>query len=257
MRSPRLTRLLASYARHPWRARIEQVLAEDAIEMVFQPIVVLATGERAGFEALARFPSVPGERPDAWFRNAAKVGLAEDLELLAVRTALAELSRLPAACFISINLSPSVLGNPRLLDLIDGAEADRVILELTEHAVVEDYHVFGAAVTLLRERGVELAVDDAGAGYASLRHILNLRPGLIKLDMSLTRDIHTDPARRALASGLQGFAVSLDAQVVAEGIESEAELEELKGIGIELGQGYLLGKPAPLERSAAWGASAA
>src|SRR4051794_28715183 len=251
MKSPRLTRFLASYARHPWRARIEQVLADDAIEMVFQPIVVLGTGERAGYEALARFASVPGEGPDAWFRNAAKVGLADELELLAVRAALAELERLPSACFISINLSPSVLGNPRLLDLIDDAEAARVVLELTEHAVVEDYHAFGGAVTLLRERGVELAVDDAGAGYASLRHILNLRPGLIKLDMSLTRDIHTDPARRALASGLQGFAHSLDAQVVAEGIESEAELEELKTIGIELGQGYLLGKPAPLERAEA------
>ena len=257
MRSPRLTRLLASYARHPWRARIEQVLADEAIEMVFQPVVVLATGERAGYEALARFPSVPGERPDAWFRNAAKVGLADELELLAVRTALAELDRLPPACFISINLSPAVLGNPRLLDLVDAADPERVILELTEHAIVEDYHAFGAAVAPLRARGVAMAVDDAGAGYASLRHILNLRPGLIKLDMSLTRDIQADPARRALANGLQGFARSLEAQVVAEGIETEHELEALRELGIELGQGYLLGKPAPLERPATQGASAA
>jgi EAL domain-containing protein (putative c-di-GMP-specific phosphodiesterase class I) len=258
MRAFRLTQLLASRrtvdrfsveeAARGWRMRIEQTIADEAIEMVFQPIVVLETEARAGYEALARFPMAPQARPDVWFAEAARLGMADDLELLAVRAALRQLERLPSECTISINLSPVVLGHPRLLELVDQVDAGRVILELTEHAIVDDYEAFGTAVGPLRERGIQLAVDDAGAGYASLRHILNVRPGMIKLDMSLTRDIHTDPARRALASGLQGFARSLDAQVVAEGIEYDEELEALRDLGIELGQGYLLGEPGPLVR---------
>jgi EAL domain-containing protein (putative c-di-GMP-specific phosphodiesterase class I) len=121
----------------------------------------------------------------------------------------------------------------------------RTVVEVTEHAAIENYRSFQDAVDGLRKDGVRLAVDDAGAGYASFRHILQLSPDIIKLDLTLTRDIDHDRARRAMASALIAFAKETDAEIVAEGIETEAELETLIGLGTRYGQGYHLGRPGP------------
>jgi PAS domain S-box-containing protein len=228
------------------RAQIQQVLDDRMIDPVLQPIVRLATGEVVGYEALARFPLVESRPPDVWFRQAAEVGLGEALELLAIERALEAFAVLAPEVFLSVNASPETLCSPRLLRMVQRAPADRLIVELTEHAAIADYPGFNDAVKGLRERGVRLAVDDAGAGFASLRHILDVRPEIIKLDMTLTRHIHRDSARRALASALCDFAGNLDAHVIAEGIEEPEELEQLRALGIEYGQGYLLGRPAPI-----------
>jgi PAS domain S-box-containing protein len=228
------------------RDQIERVLATRGIEPVFQPLKRLDTRETIGFEALARFPLIPSRPPNIWFEHAAQVGLIKELELLAIERALEAFDLLPPTAFLSINASPNTLCAPEVMDIVRAVPAKRLILELTEHAEIDDYPGFNDAVKDLRGLGVRLAVDDAGAGFASLRHILDVRPELIKLDISLTRNIGRDPARRALASALCDFAASLDAEVIAEGIEDEHELAELLALGIRSGQGYLLGKPADL-----------
>ena len=227
------------------QVQIQRVLDERAVDIVIQPILELASGTITGYEALSRFPSVAARPPSVWFEHAAHVGLSEPLELLSIERALELFAALPADATLSVNASPQTLISPRLLEILRDVPADRVIVELTEHAAIGDYRGFNAAIRELREHGVRLAVDDAGAGFASLRHILDLGPEIIKLDMSLTRHIHRDAARRALASALCDFAANLGADVVAEGIEEQAELDELLRLGIRFGQGYLLGRPAP------------
>jgi len=126
------------------------------------------------------------------------------------------------------------------------AEADRdVVLEITEHAEIEDYPRLIAALDQVRHRA-RLAVDDAGAGYAGLRHILELRPQFVKLDISLVRNVDNDPARQAMVIGMAHFATYVGCDLIAEGIETANELTTLKLLGVAFGQGYLLGRPAPV-----------
>jgi EAL domain-containing protein (putative c-di-GMP-specific phosphodiesterase class I) len=214
--------------------------------MVYQPIFDLEGRLAVGAEALARFDPNSGWRPDQWFQEAAAVGLLAELELRAVQLALEDITRLPPDAYLSVNASPDTAASDGFARLLDGVPAGRVVLEITEHAPVEDYGALAGSMRELRSSGVRLAVDDAGAGFASLRHILSLAPDILKLDISLTRDIDTDRTRRALASGLIAFAGEVEMSVVAEGIETEAELEALLELGVKLGQGYHLGRPGPL-----------
>jgi EAL domain-containing protein (putative c-di-GMP-specific phosphodiesterase class I) len=173
------------------------------------------------------------------------VGLGEELELRAIEAALARLEEIPAEAYLSLNASPQTLCSPRLHALLEGLPGARIALELTEHAPVADYAALSQALSLLRARGVRLLIDDAGAGFASLKHVLDLAPDAIKLDLSLTRDIDRDPVRRALAASLVGFARELGASLIAEGVETAAELRALRELGISHGQGYYLGRPGP------------
>lgn len=216
------------------------------LEMVFQPIVDLSGGEVCGVEALARFRSEPYRTPDVWFSEAASIGRAVDLELAAVRLALAALCVLPQPLYLSVNVSAETLLSGRLDSILAGVDATRIVLEVTEHAVVDDYPGLVAALKALQARGVRLAVDDAGAGYASLRHILLLKPDFIKLDMSITRDIDGDIARAALATALVHFAHRTGSRLIAEGVETASELQTVKVLGVHAAQGYFLGGPAPL-----------
>jgi EAL domain-containing protein (putative c-di-GMP-specific phosphodiesterase class I) len=225
--------------------RVRRVLDGDGLTMVFQPIADLATGQVAGVEALARFDGVPHRPPNEWFADASDLGLGPELELYAIQTAVAALDRLPSHAYMSINVSPTTALDPRLGAAIEPA-ADRLVVELTEHAQVNEYQTLLTAMATFREMGVRVAVDDAGAGYSSFQHILRLRPDIIKLDIELTRGINHDPARRALGVALVQFARDIQAAVTAEGIETESELETLRNIDVEFGQGYLLGRPAPL-----------
>jgi EAL domain-containing protein (putative c-di-GMP-specific phosphodiesterase class I)/AmiR/NasT family two-component response regulator len=227
------------------RRRVQQALDTEALTMVFQPIVDLLTLNVAGVEALARFPATPSHDPDVWFAEAAAVGLADDLELLAIRHAVAQLGQLPEATYLSVNASPRTALNPRLAEALEAPE--RVVLELTEHTRVDQYDALIDALAELRHRGLRLAVDDAGSGYASMQHILRLNPDIIKLDIELIRGIDADPARRALASALVAFGADIGATVTAEGIETAAQLESLRKLAVRYGQGYLLGRPAPLQ----------
>lgn len=231
------------------RSRIAGVIASKAITPVYQPIYDLRMGKIIAYEALSRFNVVPTQTPDVWFADAARLGLGPELEMLAVETAMRALKVLRTGLYLSVNVSPVLVGE-RLRTLLDD-HASRVVLEITEHELVTQYESLVRELTPLRKRGVRIAVDDAGAGYASFRHILHLQPDFIKLDMTLTSGIDRDPARRALAAALITFAKETGSAIIAEGIETSAELDTLKALGIEKGQGYLLGKPGPLAAGAA------
>lgn len=177
--------------------------------------------------------------------------MGEALEIAAVRKALAALPQIPEDHYITINVSPGTILGSAFSELLSGVPHERIVLEVTEHISVADYGELLGALRSARENGLRLAVDDAGAGYASLRHILDLRPDFIKLDMSLTRNIDSDPARHALVAAMVGFAAETDSQIVAEGVESLSELRALRQLGIENAQGYLIAEPMPLEAALA------
>jgi len=236
-------RLAEQAAQH--RRRIERVLHGDELMVMFQPIVELGTSRIAGVEALARFSASPARSPDQWFAEASTVGLGADLELFAVRAAVAQINRLPPDVYLSVNVSPDTALLSHLAETLAPA-AGRVVLELTEHDAVAEYDDLIGALDRLREMGVRVAVDDAGSGYSSLQHILRLSPDIIKLDIELTRGIDADPARRALAEALVRFAAGIGAMITAEGIETAEELDTLRRIGAGYGQGYHLARPGPL-----------
>ena len=236
------------------RDRVVCTVEQRALRTVFQPIVDLRTGALVGAEALSRFTLAPEMTPDRWFAVAAEVGLGTELELLAVETALAAAQGLPPHLYLSVNLSPTTLRSGRLPGLLaaSGWPPERLVVEITEHTRVEDYGSLEGCLAELRAPGFRLAVDDAGAGYASFRHILGLRPEYIKLDRALVDGIDTDPARRALVSAVVTFGDEVGASVIAEGIETSGELQSARRLGVAAGQGYLLGRPAPV--GAGWSA---
>lgn len=150
-----------------------------------------------------------------------------------------------------MNSSPELILTGRLHPLLDQmADLSRLVLEITEHAAVHDYVALALSLSPFRRRGARLAVDDAGAGYSSMRHILNLAPEIIKLDISLTQHIDSDAKRRALAKGLTSFAHEIGSLVIAEGVERPEELDMLQRLGVDCAQGYLLSKPLELEAAA-------
>jgi EAL domain-containing protein (putative c-di-GMP-specific phosphodiesterase class I)/DNA-binding NarL/FixJ family response regulator len=228
------------------RDRIRQILDHRDLTLVYQPIFRLASRDVVGYEALARFRAEPERPPDVWFREAADVGLGLDLELLATRMAIEDLHMLPPDVYLSLNLSHRAATSPRLLDAVHDAPLRRIVVEITEHERVEDYDALASALDRLRASGARIAIDDAGAGFASLRHTLLLEPDTIKLDISLTRNIDADRGKRALARALISFAQEMQMDIVAEGIETERELETLLGLGAHLGQGFFFARPQRL-----------
>jgi EAL domain-containing protein (putative c-di-GMP-specific phosphodiesterase class I) len=206
----------------------------------------LQTRALVGFEALARFQLDRWRAPEVAFREAGQVGLLIDLELAAIRTALAQLELLPSDAFLSLNLSPATAMSEPFMDLVLERAAERIVIEITEHAQVDDYGVLNEALARLREHRVRLAIDDAGAGFASLQHIIRLAPDFIKLDITLTRGIDDAPVRRALATALISFASEIGAAIIAEGIETQGEFDTLRSLGVPYGQGFYLAPPGEL-----------
>ena len=178
------------------------------------------------------------------FHDAAQLGRGFELEIAAIERALRVGAQLRRTAFVSLNMSPETLADERLVPALADHDLSAAVFEITAHAEVEDYPALLAAMTGWRRRGVRLAIDDAGAGFASLRHVVSLAPDFVKLDLSLVRDIDTDAARQAMASALASFAAKSGITVVAEGIETEEELTTLVSLGVTTGQGYLLGRPA-------------
>jgi EAL domain-containing protein (putative c-di-GMP-specific phosphodiesterase class I) len=229
-----------------WQLRVRRVLDDGGLRVVFQPIFTLDDGRLFAVEALARFDAEPRQRPDMWFARAAQVGLGVELELAAIEAALEASTELPTQVALSFNASPGTLADQRLLRLLDRHAGRQLIAEVTEHAVVDDYRHLETCLVALRSRGVRVAVDDAGAGFASLRHIVRLQPDYIKLDPSLTQDLGDDPVRRPLADCLVQFALRTDSAILVEGIETAADLAAWQDLGAHAAQGYLLGQPGPL-----------
>lgn len=229
------------------RARIRAVLETEQINTLLQPIVKMRGGRKVvGCEALSRFPGAPLRPPNEWFAEAVEVGLGEELELLAIKRALTDLDALPGNVYLAVNVSPTTVVNASLGVIFWGTNWSRIVLEITEHAPVEDYATLNDALSPLRKAGVRLAVDDAGARFASLNHIVSLAPDLIKLDMEIGRKALTDRGSRAMVAALVSFARESGAAVIAEGIETYEQMDALRDLGVDYAQGYLIGRPRML-----------
>lgn len=228
-----------------WEVTLAGVLADTSQpRLVAQPIVDLARGMVVGYEMLSRFDGPPTMGPDKWFQAAAATGYAVDLEMRVFRRALTLRNELPANCFLTVNVSPDFLASPDLDEFVrDGVDLSRIVLEITENERVDDYVAMTRSLSRFRERGALVAIDDAGAGYASLQHVLELRPDMVKLDRGLVSDIDQMDAKRAVVEMLGALTSRIDAWLLAEGIERRGELEELLSLGVPLGQGYFLGRP--------------
>ena len=233
--------------------RVQRVLrGADSLEMHYQPVVALTDGHVVGVEALSRFTSETDVPPDAWFAEAHELGMGVELELHALRKGLAAMDHLDPTWFVALNLSPTTMVASALNDLLAAQASERLVLELTEHEQVADYDELARMLAPLRGRGVRLSVDDAGAGFASMRHILNVRPEFVKLDRTLVCDLHTDVAKRALATSLVAFADKIGAAVVAEGLERAEEVVAVRQLGVRFGQGYYFARPSPCPTQAVY-----
>ncbi|MDX6448885.1 MAG: hypothetical protein QOD08_1348, partial [Gaiellaceae bacterium] len=228
--------------------RIRKALDDpEALQLVFQPICTL-DGTIVGSEALSRFRGRPQRGPEGWFAEASEVGLRVELELAAIRAAFAAVPSLPPNTCLAVNASPATVIGSSFQKLIRKVDAKRIVVEVTEHAPIADYARMNDAVQQMKADGVRLAIDDAGAGFASLRHILRLDPDFIKLDQTLIRGIAKDRSKQALAAGLISFAEKIGATIVAEGIETAGELSALAQLGVRYGQGFYLARPVPLAK---------
>jgi EAL domain-containing protein (putative c-di-GMP-specific phosphodiesterase class I) len=228
------------------RDRIAAIIRQQSFSPVFQPIVELASNEVVGYEALTRFTD--GSNPEVVFTEANAVGLGVEMETAALRAALSAAEALPGSAWLNLNASAELILAIEPLRTVLGASRRRLVLEVTEHTAITDFSAFRAAMEALGPK-VEFAVDDAGTGFASLRHIVELRPTFVKLDRSLMAGLESDNARQAMIVGLCHFAHVTGCRLIVEGIETESELTVLRDLSIELGQGYLLGRPRPIGES--------
>jgi EAL domain-containing protein (putative c-di-GMP-specific phosphodiesterase class I) len=223
----------------PTAREVRTILAREAFQPVFQPIFEMESRTIVAYEALARFESAS---PTDVFAAAAAAGLRGELEQATLQAAFAAAGSLPAAALLHVNVSVDVILQHQLLANLLARHGWLVVLELTEEVAVSDYGAFRAGIEALGP-DVMLAVDDAGAGFASFRHILELKPQFVKLDGSIVRGIATNPAKQALVAGLSYFAIRTGCVLIAESIESASSVRTLLDLGVSLGQGYYLARP--------------
>lgn len=227
------------------RQRFVTLVERHDFVTVYQPVVELATGDVVGYEALTRFDSsaIGGDDTEAVFTGAALVGAGRTVELRTLEAAIEEADHLPSDVWLSINVSPSLAtAGPELADILAELGDRQVVIEVSELERIDDYDLVRNAIAELGSK-VQLSVDDAGSGFATLSHVLALDAQYVKIDQGWVHGIHDDPAKRALVSGIQNFATETGAIVIAEGIETRDELDAVRRLGIQLGQGYLLGRP--------------
>ena len=227
-------------------ARLRAVIAAGGPVVLLQPIVDLTTRRRVGTEALSRFPQDWRLPPDRCFDDADLLGERERLELQALHGAAAHLGRVSG--YVAMNVSPATLYTRACADFLDALPLDRVVLELSEHVPIEDYDELKAALAPLRARGMRLAIDDVGAGFSSLRHIVVTAPDVIKLDRSIVTGLSDDPVLAVVVHSLVDLARATGAQVVAEGVETEADAVTLARLGADLGQGWHFDRATTPER---------
>ncbi len=225
------------------RGRLEPVLVAGGPTVVLQPVVDLRSGLRVGAEALSRFPQEWGRPPDVCFAEAHSVGLGHELEVAALARAAAHLDAVSG--YVAMNVSPATLLTVGCLDLLHRLPLDRVLLELSEHDPVEDYDLLRRTLEPLRARGLRLAIDDVGAGFSSLRHIVLTAPDVLKLDRSLITGVADDGVLKTLVRSLVDFGHGSGATIVAEGVETAAEAAVLRDLEVDFGQGWHHGRPGP------------
>ncbi|PYF82185.1 EAL domain-containing protein (putative c-di-GMP-specific phosphodiesterase class I) [Marinomonas alcarazii] len=234
------------------RDDIFEIIRNKQLSIVFQPIYDLKTKSITGFECLSRFQTKPYYSPDYWFNKANASGVGEVLELFAIEEAINLLPAIPEQYYITLNVSPKHLTSSYLQAMLDKAPLHRIVMEVTERESIPDYKAFRNSIQSFRERGMRLAVDDAGAGFASFQHILELQADIIKLDRSLIANLNSDHRKRALVAALIGFAKETKSKVLGEGVETLAELEVLQELGAQKIQGYFFCYPLPLKDALAF-----
>jgi EAL domain-containing protein (putative c-di-GMP-specific phosphodiesterase class I) len=227
-----------------WEPLLRAAICGDEVRSVFQPIVDVRRHVVCGYEGLTRFGAVPTLAPDAWFDAAAARDMVPHLERATLRALLSHRADLPPNCFLSVNLEPDSLLDPGVSALLQRASLGGVVIEITEHRSSSDPELLAAALDRHRAAGALIAIDDAGAGYAGLQQILQLRPSILKLDRSLVEGIHADEAKGALAEMLGTFANRIDAWLLAEGVETRQEALRVRQLDIPLAQGWFYGRPA-------------
>jgi EAL domain-containing protein (putative c-di-GMP-specific phosphodiesterase class I) len=221
-------------------ARLRPVIDIGGPVVLLQPIVDLVTRRRVGTEALSRFPTEWKLPPDRCFADAGLIGERERLEVLALRGAGTQLGRVSG--YVAMNVSPATLFTRDCVVVLERMPLDRVVLELSEHEPIEDYDALKAVLAPLRARGMRLAIDDVGAGFSSLRHIVITAPDVIKLDRSIVTGLSEDAVLPVVVKSLVDLARATGAQVVAEGVETEADATTLASLGAGLGQGWHFGR---------------
>jgi EAL domain-containing protein (putative c-di-GMP-specific phosphodiesterase class I) len=230
-----------------WRAALHDVVRDPSRHALHaQPIVELATGLVAGYELLSRFDGPWPAAPDVWFAAAHRWGVNPELQARVLARAVAARDDLPPNTFLTVNVEPHLLADDQVADaLLQHADLSRLVLELTEHTQLDEGGRAMAALGRARAAGALVAMDDAGTGYAGLALLLELRPDIVKLDRALVTAIDSDPVKRMLVQVFGDLVGRMDAWVLAEGVETRGELDTLIGLGVPLGQGWALGRPAP------------
>ena len=224
------------------RGAIRAIVAGRSFHPVFQPIVRLADHSVIGYEALTRFDD--GVAPDVRFAEAAALDCGIDLEAACLQAAVAAAEELPPGAWLTLNASAAFLLSGRLRAILRGVDRP-VVIELTEYLAVDDYQALRQAAGSLGP-AVSLAVDDTGSGFAGLRHLVELRPHVVKLDGGIVRGIDGDPARQSLVAGMVHYSRLTQGHLVAECVETIEERQVLAALGVELAQGYLFARPAPI-----------
>ncbi len=231
-------------------ARLDRALEKDGFRVVLQPVVDLETLQPIKFEALSRFGD--GRPPQIWFEEARQVGRQVELEVAAVEKALALLGRFPDDMAIGFNASPQTIASGALIEAIRHVPPERLVVEITEHDVAEDFDELAIALEALRRAGIRTAADDVGAGFSGLIALLRMQPDILKLDIELVRDINQNLAKQALVLGMVDFARKTGAVTTAEGVETEEECAALRRLKVDFGQGYLFARPMDVEDTLTW-----
>ncbi|MGE0880267.1 MAG: EAL domain-containing protein [Acidimicrobiia bacterium] len=227
-----------------WDRVLVKLLTGEGVDVVFQPIVDLQRVRIAGYEALSRFSIAPDCSPDKVFAAAAVRGLVPELEAVTVRAALARRDDLPPKCFLALNLEPESLVEPATQSVLaDFGSLNGVVVEVTEHRRLPPADLLDPVLERLRHAGAVIAMDNAGTGLGGLRQILQLRPGILKIDHQLVRGIDADPARQALVEMIGVFANRVDAWLLTEGVETAGEARTLVELGVPFAQGFLFARP--------------
>ncbi len=231
---------------------LHHVIDSRLVRSVYQPVVDLHLGKVIGYEALSRVVGDHFENVDALFRAAQASNALWPLERLCRERALAGAGALPQGSLLFLNVEPESIFDPhfrsdRTLRLLDRARLtpDRIVLEVTEHSAVRDFTAFRQTLSYFRSQGFRLAIDDMGSAYAGLQSVAEIQPDFLKVDISLVRDLHSQPLKRELIATMQRFSASVGIKLIAEGIEKPEELSALVEIGVPMGQGFLFAHPAP------------
>mgnify|MGYP005993252901 CR=1 FL=1 len=231
---------------------IDAIIEGNGLQIVLQPIFKVGSDTPCGFEALSRFKSDPYRPPNEWFDDARLVNRQIELEVAAIRKAVEILPSLPGHIYVAVNSSPATIASGAIWEVMQNTPVTRVVLEVTEHENAEGFDNFNAELKKISDLGIRIAIDDVGAGYSGLSHILRTLPQIIKLDMELVRNIDQDPARRSLTRALVHFKTGISCEIVAEGVETRDELECLVELGVDMVQGYYLGKPSDIASARSW-----